>query len=61
MNEATARKFLGCWMRQCSGGTPRAEVPMTPELEKLVDQPTAQKIWTELRDKVLSVRMKNNH
>lgn len=58
MNEAEARKLLGCWMRQCSGGTPSAEVTMTPRLEKLVDQPTAQKIWTELRDQVLSVRMK---
>jgi uncharacterized membrane protein len=47
-NEKQARKLLGSWLRQSSGGTLPLEVPLTPALAKLVEQATAQKIWTEL-------------
>jgi len=42
------RKILGSWLRQSSGGTLPAAVPMTPALEQVADLATAQKIWNEL-------------
>jgi len=49
MNDQTEiRKLLGSWLRQSSGGTLPAAAPMTPALEQIADQATAQKVWTEL-------------
>jgi hypothetical protein len=47
-NHQAAERLLRFWLRQCDGGTPPAVVPMVPALAKLVDQPTAQKIWDDL-------------
>ncbi len=47
-NTEQARHLLAFWLRQGVGGTPPAQVPLTPELLKLVDATTAQKLWTEL-------------
>ncbi len=46
--ENQVRHYLGFLMRQTSGSTLPREVPMTPDLEKLTDRATAQKIWDEL-------------
>ena len=47
-NETQLRRLLGHWLRQCSGGTPPSKVPFTPAVQALADEPTAQRIWTEL-------------
>jgi len=47
-SEAEIRKFLGAWLRQCSGAKLPRQVPMTPALARLANQATAQKIWDEL-------------
>ena len=47
-NENKARHLLGFWLRQGDDGEFPAQVPMVPALAALVDEPTAQKIWTEL-------------
>jgi hypothetical protein len=42
------RNHLGFLLRQASGGTLPARVPMTPVIKKMAEEEDAQKIYDEL-------------